>query len=69
MSRENRNALIAAAILLVAFGLVAFYLPAIMLALGDVSQVAAGLFAALFVAAPFLVLWLRARRQRRDGGE
>jgi membrane protein implicated in regulation of membrane protease activity len=66
---ENRNAAIAAAILLLVFGLGAVYMPTIMLAVGNVSTVAAGLIAVLFVAAFFLVFWLRGRSQRRrDGG-
>ena len=69
MTPENRNAAIAAAVLLLVFGLGAFYMPTIMLAVGNVSTVAAGLIAVLFVAAFFLVFWLRARSQRRrDGG-
>lgn len=65
MKRDTRNALIAAACLMLVFGLSSFYLPSIMLELGAVSQIAAALFAVLFVAAFFLVFWLRARTQRR----
>ncbi len=61
---NNRGAAIAAAIILVGFGLVAFYLPTIMLAVGNVSPAAAGILAVLFVAAFFLVFWLRGRSQR-----
>ncbi|MET0574764.1 MAG: hypothetical protein ABWZ83_02775 [Mesorhizobium sp.] len=61
---NNRGAAIAAAIILVGFGLVAFYLPTIMLAVGNVSPAAAGIVAVLFVAAFFLVFWLRGRSQR-----
>jgi hypothetical protein len=61
---NNRGAAIAAAIILVGFGLVAFYLPTIMLAVGNVSPAAAGMLAVLFVAAFFLVFWLRGRSQR-----
>ena len=68
MTPENRNAAIAAAILLLVFGLGAFYMPTIMLAVGNVSTVAAGLIAVLFVAAFFLVFWLRSRSQRRRNG-
>ena len=57
----------AAAILLAIFGLGAFYLPTIMLAVGDLSPVAAGIVAVLFVAAFFLVFWLRGKSQRRRG--
>ena len=68
MDRNNRNALIAAACFLLGFGLVAFYLPTIMIAVGNVSTVAAGAVAILFVAAFFLVFWLRGRSQRRRDG-
>ena len=68
MTSENRNSAIAAALLLAIFGLGAFYLPTIMLAVGDISTVAAGIVAVLFVAAFFLVFWLRGRSQRKRGG-
>jgi len=66
MSRENRNAAIAAALILGGFGLVAFYLPTIMLFIGDRSPLAAGIFGALFVLAFFGVFWLRGRRTGGD---
>lgn len=66
MERGNRNALIAAAVILIGFGLLAFFMPTIMLALGEVSPLAAGVVAVLFVAAFFAVFWLRSKRQRRD---
>lgn len=65
MTPENRNSAIAAAILLAAFGLGAFYLPTVMIAVGNISTVAAGIIAVLFVAAFFMVFWLRGRSQRR----
>jgi hypothetical protein len=68
MTSENRNSAIAAAILLAVFGLGAFYLPTIMLAVGDISPLAAGVVAVLFVAAFFLVFWLRGRSQRKRNG-
>ena len=64
MDPKTRNAAIAAAAMLIVFGLVAYMMPAIMLWLGDISPVAAGAFVALFILAPFIVLWLRARSQR-----
>ena len=67
MTPENRKALVAAAVILAGFALVAFFMPTIMLRIGEASPVAAGLVAVLFVAAFFLVFWLRARSQRRDG--
>jgi len=68
MTPENRNSAIAAAILLAVFGLGAFYLPTIMIAVGNISTIAAGIIAVLFVAAFFLVFWLRGRSQRKRGG-
>jgi len=65
---NNRNSAIAAAVIVVGFGVFAFYLPTIMLALGSISTVAAGAVAVLFVAAFFLVFWLRGRAQKRRGG-
>lgn len=69
MTRETRNALIAAACLMLVFGLSTFYLPTIMIALGNVSTIAAGIFAILFVGAFFAVFWLRARSQARRDAE
>ncbi|WP_206078795.1 hypothetical protein [Allomesorhizobium camelthorni] len=67
MDRKNRNTLVAAAIIMLAFGLTAFYLPVIMLAVGEVSTIAAGAVAILFVAAFFMVFWLRGRSQQGKG--
>lgn len=67
MTPENRSSAIAAAILLGAFGLGAFYMPTVMIAVGNFSTVAAGIIAVLFVAAFFLVFWLRGRSQRNRG--
>lgn len=65
MTRDNRNSLIAAAVLMAVFGLGAFYMPTIMIAVGNISTVAAGLIAILFVLAFFAVFWLRGRSQRK----
>jgi len=67
MEKGSRTAAIAAALILGGFGLVAFYMPTIMIAVGNYSTVAAGIVAVAFVAAFFLVFWLRARSQRRGG--
>ena len=66
MDRSSRNAAIAAAIFVIGFGLVFYFMPTIMLAVGEYSTVAAGFIAVAFVAAFFLILWLRARSQRGD---
>jgi hypothetical protein len=64
MDRNTRNAAIAAACFMLFFGLVAFFMPTIMLAVGERSPLAAGGIAILFVAAFFGVLWLRGRSRR-----
>ncbi|EKF17116.1 hypothetical protein [Nitratireductor pacificus] len=62
---ENRKSAIAAALILIGFGIVAYLMPRIMLAVGDYSTTVAGIIAVGFVAAFFLVFWLRARVQRK----
>jgi hypothetical protein len=47
------------------FGIAAFYLPTVMLALGNVSTVLAGIVGIGFVLAFFLVFWLRSRSQNK----
>jgi len=66
MDPKTRNAAIAAAVILVGFGLLAFFMPTIMLTVGEASPVAAGLIAILFVAAFFGVFWWRSRTKRED---
>lgn len=66
MDPKTRSSLIAAGLIMVGFGIVAFFMPTIMLAVGNISPAAAGGIATLFVAAFFLVFWLRARTQRRN---
>ncbi|MCC0044879.1 MAG: hypothetical protein H6892_11040 [Brucellaceae bacterium] len=63
--QQNRNALIAAAIILAAFALIAFYLPNIMMAAGKISPLAAGAVAVLFLVGFFGLFWLRGRYQSR----
>ncbi|TIO65932.1 MAG: hypothetical protein E5Y00_20895 [Mesorhizobium sp.] len=67
MDRETRNAAIAAAWILLLFGLAAYFLPTIMLAAGKVSTVLAAIVAAMFMVGLFAVLWLRGRSQRKRG--
>jgi len=67
MERSTRNAAVAAALILLVFGVVGFYMPAIVLWLGGLSPYAGGAAAALFVLAFFGVFWLRGRSQRRKG--
>ncbi|WP_309085148.1 hypothetical protein [Chelativorans sp.] len=63
--KENRGAIIAAALILLGFGIVGYFMPRLMLWVGNFSTAAAGLLAAAFVAAFFLVFWFRTRSQKR----
>lgn len=63
MTEQKRSA-IAAAVILVGFGLLAYFLPTIMIAIGNISTVAAGIFAILFVLAFFAIFWIRAWVQK-----
>lgn len=65
MDRQTRNAAIAALVILLGFGVVGFYMPAIMLWLGELSPYAGGVAAAVFVLAFFGIFWLRGRSQNR----
>lgn len=64
--QENRNALIAAAIIMAVFVAVAFFMPDIMTTVAGFSSTAAGVVAIVFVAAFFLIFWLRGRHQNRE---
>ena len=64
---EGRSEAIAAAIILVAAGLVLYFMPTIVLALGGYSPYLAAVVGACLVLAFFVVFWLRARYQRRRG--
>lgn len=68
MDREARNSAIAAAVLLLVFGLGAYFLPVVVIAAGSVSPYLGAAIAAVFVAAFFLVFWLRGRARRRGDG-
>lgn len=61
MDKETRSAAIAAACIMLAFGLTAYFMPNIMLAVGSFSTAAAGVIAVLFVVAFFVVFWLRGK--------
>ncbi|MBX3566843.1 MAG: hypothetical protein KF914_02210 [Rhizobiaceae bacterium] len=66
MTQENRNAALAAFVIMAVFGIGLYLMPRIMLAIGDYSTAAAGVFGALFVLAFFLVFWLRGRYRGRQ---
>lgn len=64
MDRDSKNAAIAALCIILIFGVGAYFMPSLMLALGQVSTVLAGAVAVAFVAAFFLLFWLRGRSRR-----
>lgn len=61
---DNRKTFIAAAAILIGFGLFAYFLPRLMLLAADVSPWAAGAVAAIFMFGFFGVFWLRSRARR-----
>ena len=65
MTPENKNAAIASLVIMLVFGFGLYFMPTIMLAIGNYSTTVAGIIAVLFVAAFFGVFWLRGRSQRR----
>lgn len=69
MDRDTRNAAIAAAVILLAFGVVGFYMPTLMLAAGEASPFVGGILAVAFVLAFFAVFWLRGRSRRNGNRE
>nr|WP_154141614.1 MULTISPECIES: hypothetical protein [unclassified Brucella] len=64
--RKESNPAIAAAIILIGFGVLAYFVPSIMLVLGEHSQIAAIIFPIVFVLGFFAIFWLRSRRQDKD---
>lgn len=62
---KNRSAAIAAAIIFIGFGIVAYFMPSLMIAMGDSSPILAAIFAAIFIIGFFGVFWLRSRYQKR----
>ncbi len=61
MDAQTRNSAIAAAIIMIGFGLTAYFLPTIMIAVGNWSTAAAAVIAVAFVAAFFLLFWWRGK--------
>ncbi|MBN9038247.1 MAG: hypothetical protein J0H53_19465 [Rhizobiales bacterium] len=69
IERKDRNALIASACIMAVFATAPLYLSTVMIAIGSFSTGAAGGFPVLFVAAFFLLFWLRARYQKKRDSE
>lgn len=68
MNGNGKSAALAALLIMLGTGVVFYFLPRVMIALGDVSPWLAGVFGALLVLAFFLLFWLRARYQRNREG-
>ena len=62
----DRSTLVSAALVFVGFGLLIYFLPAIMLALGGENPVLGGLAVAAILVLPFAGLWLRGRARRKQ---
>ncbi len=63
MANETARNAVAAAIIFAVFALGAYFMPAIMLTLGDISPVLAGIFAIGFLLAFYVLFWLRGGRK------
>ncbi|MBB4575425.1 hypothetical protein [Rhizobium lentis] len=67
MSPESRSQATAAAIILLGAGLVLYFLPTIVLWIGNFSPVLGIAVGVCLIMAFFVVFWLRARYQRGRG--
>lgn len=65
IDRKSGQSMIAAAAIMAGFGLAFYFMPRMMIAIGEISTIAAALFAAALVGAFFGIFWLRSRFQRR----
>lgn len=65
---SNRSAAIAAAVILAATGVVFYFMPAMMLALSEISPWLSYALAIAFVLGFFAIFWIRGKRQARDRG-
>ena len=64
---KTKSAALAALVILLGTGVVFYFLPRVMIALGGISPWLAGVFGTLLVLGFFLLFWLRARYQRSRG--
>ncbi|KGD99667.1 hypothetical protein [Rhizobium sp. YS-1r] len=65
MSPETRSQAIAAAVILIGAGLVIYFLPTIVLGIGEFSPALGFIVGAALLLGFFAIFWLRARYQRR----
>ena len=69
MNDNNRSSAIAALAIILGFGLVLLGLPKLVLWIGNYSPVLAAAVGTVGIMSFFIVLWLRARHQRRKNGD
>jgi hypothetical protein len=65
MTPESRSQAIAAAVILLSVGLVIYFLPTLVLWIGNYSPALGFAVGAALLLGFFLIFWLRARYQRR----
>ena len=64
MSPQDGKSALAAAIFLLVFGVVFWFMPSIVLALGEISPWLGGMAALLFMLSFYIVFWLRGKYLR-----
>lgn len=69
MSPEAKSQAIAAAVILIGAGVVIYYLPTLVLWIGQYSPVLAVIVGTLLLLGFFAIFWLRARYQKRRDGD
>lgn len=69
MSPETRSQVVAAALIMLGAGLVIYFLPVIVLWVGNYSPILAMAVGFILILGFFWIFWLRARYQRRRRGE
>lgn len=65
MNRETRQTAIATFLILAVFGTFLYFVPNIMLAVGNISPIFGGVFMGLVLIAPFAFFWLRSRSRNK----
>jgi hypothetical protein len=63
--KSNRDSIIAASVIMLGAGVLFYFMPSIMLWIGDFSPALAAVFGVLAVLAFFAVFWIRSRFQKR----
>lgn len=66
MNRETRQTAIASFLILAVFGTFLYFVPTIMLAVGNVSPIFGAVFMGLVLIAPFVFFWLRSRTRDKN---